>query len=281
MRDFKAARELLERKASALEDGLANFPVPIYGVKANRLPAMVGTGFLLRIRNITFFVTASHVLDEGRESGLWVTDGTRFHQVAMEVYRTRLDAARGLDFDLAFNELPPALHEALSRHTPVDIERCDPNHVPHRQIIYSFIGYPASLNKPKLNTKQLDATMLPYRVVCLKQTLFDQLQLNSSVHLAMEFDPPNTKYPDGSIRTPPTPKGISGCAVWALGSVAEIDRGVALPKVVGVGIAHRRNPERLEATRIAGVLETIRAIRPDLSPYIPSSRFLGVGVTLH
>jgi len=281
MRDFTAERELLERKASALEDTLVNFPVPIFGVKANRLPAMVGTGFLLRIREVTFFVTASHVLDAGSESGLWVTDGTSFHQLAMQMYRTRLDVARGLDFDLAFNELPPALREALSRHAPVEVETCDPNHVPHRQIIYSFIGFPASLNKPKLNSSRFDATMLPYRVVCLKPEVFAQLGLNSSVQLAMEFDPPNTKYPDGITRTPPTPKGISGCAVWALGSVAEIDRGMAVPRVVGVGIAHCRNPERLEATRIAGVLETIRAIRPELSAHIPSSRFLGVGVTIH
>ncbi len=282
MASVEAARAALFQKCSDLEDTLAEFPVPIYGLKSNRVPVLVGTAFLLRIESVIFIVTAAHVIAEGREAGLWVMGNAGFQQLAMQMYCARPDLQHGIDFDVAFNVLPAALRDSLlSRYSAVDIAVCEPNHVVNSKTIYCFLGHPSSLNKQKLNTNTLTATILPYRIVTLQWAEFEALGLNLSMHLAMRFDSPNTKHPDGVVRTPPNPKGASGCAVWSLGSLAEIDQGTASPKVVGVGIAHRTHPDRLEATRIAAVLETIRAIQPDLSLHIPKGQFLGVGVTVH
>jgi len=279
MADLEAARIALDKKIGSLEEELARYALPIFGIRANRLPAVVGSGFLLRIHDRLFIVTASHVLSEGRDTGLWVAAKRGLQQLAMEMYRTKIDQVHGFDFDVAFNVLPDALAEGLlSRYLPVDVPTCDSNHVPSNKHLYVFMGYPGSRTKPNLSTKTVEATILPYRVVMLTRQQFDDLGLNTSVHLAMAFDAPNTRYPDGTTRTPPNPKGISGCGVWSFGTMRQIDHGLSAPTLVGVGIAHCKQPERLEATRMAVVLETIRGIFTELSPYIPKSHYLGVGV---
>ena len=270
----------LEARIAQLEMSLAKYPVPILGVKANKTPSIVGSGFLLHIAHRTFITTAAHVLNEQGDQGLYVPGPNGLHQLAMKIYRTHMDEAHGIDFDLAFNELPADLPGVLSHYASIDIRQADPNHVPSTDTIYSFIGYPASRNKARLDTRTIQPTILPYRAVTLLPEQYEQCGLSTSVHLAVGFDEPNTKYPNGSVATPPNPKGISGCSVWSLGRLPAIDSNVASPQLVGIGIAHMKHPERLEATRIAVLLEAIRQIFPDTSPHIPQSEFFGTSVTL-
>lgn len=272
------ARERLEATIAAMEAALAEIPIPIYGIKPNKVPWLAGSAFILRIADHRFFVTAAHVLNEKGDKGLHVPGPVGLQQLAMQFYRTKIDKVHGFDFDLAFNVVPPHLEKACSRYDPVEIASVDPNHIPSTDTIYSFLGCPSTQNKAKLNTKTLEPTILPYQAVTLPESDYENCGLNTSIHIAVGFDQPNTKYPDGTIRTPPDPKGISGCSVWSLGRLPEIDSGKARAKLVAVGIAHMKHPERLEATRIAMLLECIRQIFPDLAGHIPASKFLGASV---
>ena len=82
----------------------------------------------------------------------------------------------------------------------------------------------------------------------------------------------------GQVVTPTDPHGISGGPVWRLGPIPDVDRGNNEPKVVGIGLEYR--PDALIALRLSFVLETIRSLHPDLSPLIPRSQWIGVGVTV-
>jgi hypothetical protein len=114
---------------------------------------------------------------------------------------------------------------------------------PHR--IFSFRGYPATVNKPNLRDRTLTPTIQPY------SSFFDVTRAEEA----------GTK----KIIQPRKPNGISGGPVWRMGSFAELYRGTKGEKVVGVAVQSRNRPSLLLGTRILVLIEAIRKRCPDLS----------------
>jgi hypothetical protein len=85
-------------------------------------------------------------------------------------------------------------------------------------------------------------------------------------HLVVEFDEKSTLGPDGVLRVPPSPKGLSGGPVWMLGSVPEIVDGLKRPLLAGMAIENKRGG--LIAVRTWILLQIIRALYPDLREVI-------------
>jgi len=245
-------------------------------MSGKRAPILLGTGFFLKIAARYFIVTAGHVLTNERECELGVP-GTRGLYLLPPMFRSHVGSGSIHDFDFAFDELPPPVSAALSRrYRAVPISWTGSNHVPNEMYIYTMVGFPTSRNKPGIRQNMLHAVAHPFHAGTLVYEEYERRGLDVALHLALGLQPLGIKNVDGSVRTSPNPRGISGCGVWCVGTPDAIAAGQRKVALVGIGVRYDKNSKHVEATRIAVLLEAMRDLYPELSPHIPRSEYVEV-----
>lgn len=276
--------EDLARGAAAMEQveatqaRLGGIVIPVYGEKSNKVPFLSGTAFMLRIEDAVFLITASHTLRIYPTSRLDVAVNREHVGLNANFTRTKVDGA----VDLAFARLDERMQELTSSYRVLTMDNIDVTDWPSEHKMYSFVGFPHSLNKVNLKTKTFEPNIQPY--TSHKPLLLEDYEkhgLNPCATIAVFFDLSQAEEQGtGRVVVPKAPVGISGGPVWRLGTFQEFHQRTNREKVVGVAVSFELKPDMLLGVRIGVVLEGIRKKHPELSDYLPSNPRCRVTVTL-
>lgn len=246
-----------------LEQRILPYTFGLYGIRPNRMPQLVGSAFVVEVKTAEFIVTAAHVLRANRASNLLAGVRTLNPLEGGEIFR-------GEEFDIAVIPVRPDLHGALADVARVRLDLVDVNDTPVPGVLYSFTGYPASRNKADLRAKEVTNEPTLITAPTGPLAVYEALGVNPETHIAIEYR--QTEWRD--LRTKniaaPAPQGMSGGAIWRIGTPADVARGVLGERLIGVGIEHRNG--MLVGVRIALALAIIGHAMPELRPMIPMPR---------
>lgn len=245
--------------------------IPVYRGQGRR-ESLIGSGVLLAIGNVKFFCTAAHVFDALGKTPLVLHGEGPAHFVKTQAHVTQVPTSGRDDdkYDLLIDRFEADRAKWFSDSRFITIPEIDQDEMPdYRSLLYTFAGYPASANRsgrePKLAT-YTDGPLPPEK--------YESYGFTPNLHLITGFNKKQMIDEAGTTVTPTDPHGISGGPVWRLSYPSEGQRTVFRPKLVGIGLECRA--DALIALRLSLVLETIRALYPDVSAAIPQSQWIGV-----
>jgi hypothetical protein len=271
------SREQIRRaRINAAEDAAQNAACPVYGIAGTKgLP--IGSGFLLRVEEEIFFITAAHVLHERHACTLHVPGATEAIPLEGKAYWTgarRPSKTPDFEHDLAFLALTPELSGAISGTsvlTPADIFV---NHRSDRGVLYGFVGFPEDENQPLPDNKFLRKSVY-FGCQPAQQTAYDWLRYDPRTHFVADFDYQQLVERGGEVVAGPRATGISGGPAWTLGRIKDVMFGVSRPSVIGVTIEWWQEKRWLVALRAAIFIEAIKHFYPHLAPRLPESEYMG------
>jgi hypothetical protein len=243
--------------------------VPLYrGAGRHRSPNLIGTGFPVHIGTRKILLTAAHVVACLENEHFYIPNGPTLEPFDGRIRRIGTSNGNRYDdeIDLALIDLDEEQSKRLSRYVCVRIAEMEfPTFRVEPQVLYSFIGYPASRNKAKHRVTELTPTLLRFRGIPIAVDQYRKFGRSFETHLIMEFDGKSAMGPNG-IQIPPSPKGLSGAPVWMLGSIPELVDGSPKPLLAGMAIENKRGG--LVAVRMWLILQIIRTIYPELRELI-------------
>lgn len=245
---------------------LGAYAIPILTYrKATQSPYLVGSATLFRSGSEHFLITAKHVIDE-LEDGIIVTSGnTGFLRFPAEMATFEYRPGTGRDHDICVARLGSDVVQNLHGYFKIVDERQVSVVLPdNKLVLYAFVGYPHSKNKPKPNAVASEIKLKAFYYVLRKQRDLSSLHVtDKSEELHVAFSAPLDRMMDVNFANPhqgPAPYGISGCGVWRL--VLNATTGmVDSCMLVAVGIEYLRKDAAFVATRIQSPLAAIVQFR--------------------
>jgi hypothetical protein len=254
------------------------YAIPVYS-GASHDEELIGSGVLLKIGDAKVFCTAAHVFDKLARTPMILHADAPAQQAHAQPHVTRIpDSGRNADkYDLYIDRFGIDRQHWFREDRYLTIGNIDQNELPQStHILYMFAGYPASANRA--SRVRRPPVLATYVVSPRVLAWYEENGFVANMHLVAAFNPKKMNSETGQIVTPRKPEGISGGPVWRLGHKVDVERRTYEPRAIGIGLEYRR--DALIALRMSFVLETIRSLHPDLSPLIPRSELIGVGVTV-
>src|SRR5258705_550853 len=138
----------LQFALSRIEARILPYTTGLFATRSNRLPQLIGSAFIVRVRDRDFMITAAHVLRENRGSNLFGGTRTLRPLQGGSIYRSN-------EVDIGVIPIEPVAHDALLDVARLRPEDTDVNDTPEPGVLYTFTGYPASRNKPDLRVKEV------------------------------------------------------------------------------------------------------------------------------
>lgn len=270
---------ILDHRLWGVDQALARYSLPIYCAHGKRAPTLVGTGFLLQVDTHTVIVTAAHVIEHEGEGELVIPGAEGFYRLP-QMYRSCVKATSAPDFDVAFDVLHPVHAKALRRYAAVPVSWVDSNHIPDRDYVYTLIGFPVSRNKQGIRSNTIRGVVHRFHAQALDAADYEVFGLDQTLYLMLSERSLNIVGPNGRLRTPPSPYGISGCGIWCVGAADSIADGAVALSLVGIATRYIGRSRQFQGTRIALVLEALRDLFPSLSGDIPKSQYVQVDFVL-
>jgi hypothetical protein len=257
---------------TAFEDAVSACIVPVYALDEERVVTAAGSAVLLQ-PSIDRYVllTAGHVLDNSRVSPLMTWGGAatgfvglRGQAVSTEPAYPRRDEDR---IDLAALELDTETVEALSRTDA----RFAPGSVLRLRGIpdgfYSFIGYPEVLNEPvgtwdgERTTYTVQRHIVSFSVQKAEEAEYRRVRCTSTQNFVGLFDHQALiESGELTVAPGPHPRGISGGAVFYLGTADDIFHQRNSVKLAGVGTEYHHTEGLIVAASAASVRGAVRAL---------------------
>lgn len=271
------ARIALEKVAAA-HQRLHGLALPIYAEDERGIYALEGSAFLLQVGPAIFLVTAAHTLAVHERSPLWVPARGKTFPLNANFAHSRVDGV----VDVAFARLDARMDPLLEDARILTVDDIDVDDWPDPHRFYTFYGYPVTASKTNTAMKTLSHAALPYSShTPVPLEAYERHGLTPASAVAVYFGLKKAEEEgSGRIVQPKKPVGISGGPVFRIGDYAELARGEANEKVVGLGVEFRRSPDMLIGARIALVTEGIRAKHPDLTDHLPVSQRYKVNVSI-
>lgn len=223
---------------------------------------VIGTGTLYEDERGPVLVTARHVLEELDGEPIVVggdKEFVRFHGGSVTI---EYAGPPTVDADVAVVRLPDAVKAALSGRC----QFCVPSDVGDfadydKLILYAFVGYPHTKNKPKYErTAEREMRSMYYLV--REFAPLDALASTSKTdrwHVAFHGPFKEARTLEFTRIQPPAPRGISGGGVWKV-EIQQEPLVLLKPKLVGIGIEHSRQGHVFVATRVEAVLAALRVL---------------------
>jgi hypothetical protein len=257
------------RKRHAAEDAVQRYCTPVYGVDDKSQPYVVGSGTLLDIGDLSFLVTAAHVLDENANTTLYLP-GNPLVSMEGRAVKTQapLENRKSDTIDLAIVRIDRGLIDRVVNVSTISIDQIDPTDTPQPLTSYGFVGYPSSQNKPKPK-RQLRLSSYILGVLPMAPERYADVGAHPSLHFAGNFDRSQVMNRNSQRVTAPNPEGMSGGGVWRLGTYADIEHDRAIPKLIAVGIEHHADRKLLLGVRAAFVIESLRECFPEIAALLP------------
>jgi len=244
---------------------------PIYRLAPRATPELIGSAVLLRVGELNFLCTATHVLDARESADLLLPNGDYLEPFAATAVRTSAPGAGISDpYDIAFMYLNDAYSQRFAHYEFVRVpDGVDQDDVPCDGRIYSFVGYPETKNRSMASALSVRADSRIFSGASLSPVEYDSLHYNHATHLVVAFNKKKMAASDGSVQAPPDPHGLSGGPVWRIGDVPQLVNQTNVEKLVGIAIEYRNNA--LVSVRISVVLEMIRLSFPIAGTLIEDS----------
>ena len=185
-------------------------------------PVLEGTGFLLKIADAAFLVSAAHVfagvVKDRRTMLMGLAPGIPLANLSgmmIEVSRDRDNV------DIAFARLPDATAAEISKHKKfLRLDEVDLDHAPPFPGWYCVVGF------PRAHTEIIAADQVvklnPY---CLHTSLYEgdlrdeDFTIGTSV--ALSFAPLGLSDANGESVRVPVLGGISGCGIWRIATSSD------------------------------------------------------------
>ncbi len=254
---------------------------PIYGLDNRDRPQLIGSAVLLSVTPHIFLITAAHVLDENKDTTLYLAGRHEPIEVAGPSYRVLAPPSgrRDDNLDVGFILLAGAMVNELARFTVLTPQDIDVDDLPAHHTLYGFVGYPGTRNKPLPGRK----FQLSSAVFVLTPTPLDRyapLGLNPLLHFVADFDRNKLVDRQKGLITGPQPHGLSGGGVWRLGRHDEFLAGSHTEKLIGIGIEYRESTKVLVGVRMSLVVASLAKCYPDIAAQLPQPTRIGVNVAI-
>ena len=250
---------------------LGRYSIPILTIgKRKKSPFLVGTGTLYCSGSDVFLITAKHVIDD-LEGGSIVTGGKNgFIRFSADKAAFEYSKGNGRDHDICIIRISTNVIQNLhSFYRFVADKDMSVVQTYDRLILYAFVGYPHSKNKPKPNSMVNMITLKPFYYAVNEFIDINDLAaaVDKSNELHVAFKAPFIEFKDiNSLvpMTPPKPKGVSGCGVWMV--VLDKYTGIVSQcALVAVGIEYLEQENAFLATRISSPVTAIKLFRDYLA----------------
>jgi hypothetical protein len=252
----------------------ANCVCPIYAASDRGRPNLIGSATLLDFGKARFLVTAAHVHDEYLENKvtLYIGASGPLLELPQPLQTTVVPSGNRDDdrLDIAFVRLPDSLADQISKgrfFLPFTLIDVNDSFRPRTQCM--FTGYPASREKTNYGNRKVKPLCFSYTGQVIAPTRMPELGLYVDAHIAVEFNREKIFNQNNQPASFPSPKGMSGGAVWCGDGNSRLWL-IDLPvRLVGIGIEDPKNQNTLVAVRIHLVLAAIAKFNPDINQLIP------------
>jgi len=269
----------------ALKRQMQQFVCAIYGVRGDE-GALIGSGFLLQLREKLILVTAAHVLHARHRFNLQIFGQTKIVpivRVSGAEYSTGPSQDQGspdFEHDIAFLILDTAAMQEPPSTRPLLPSDLDLGDLPAGQSAYGVVGFPGSENK-RLPGFSIQRTSIFYGGQAAGRDKYERLGYDTRTHFIMSFERERMMDHSGKIVAVSEPYGMSGGPVFKLGTFEEIDNQTARPRVIAMTIEWWQGLEILVGVRLPLLTETIRQVLPEIAAELPHSPHVRTNVAVN
>jgi hypothetical protein len=219
----------------------------------------IGTGVLIDISDITFLLTAAHVIDEMKygdiliptNAGLKSLEGT-FSYLETPNKKTRAKDKLDIGYFKLETNFARSLHNDLNVINIDDIVFLDDA---TQSVIYTFAGYPSSKTKTRSNFAQSEPYY--YSGYSVEKEIYSKYGYNPNFHIIVKFRRHSSVTAIGEKYFPPFPRGISGGGIYVW---PEEFQGQLIPtgrKLVGIVHTYKQDEGLLIGTNIQAFIKCI------------------------
>lgn len=197
----------------------------------------IGTAVFVDFQNKPFLFTAAHVTDDMANGRLLVPTVDGLSEI--EGYTAYIDlppeTSRSEDsVDMAYIRLSSVFASKLCFHfKPLPQKKIRLISSALELGVVSVVGYPASKSKKKQDSFQSE--MCYYRGVVADSETYSSLELCPTSSTVIHFHKKRIVKPETMENyAPPSPKGVSGGALFAWPHGAELSQDWSIPELVGI-----------------------------------------------
>lgn len=254
----------------------------IYRVDASSNPEQFGTGVFLNVGDHYFLVTAAHVLDDNKDSTLYIPSNKSGVLVTLEgaSFKSIADGGdRNNDrTDVGVVMLKPDLVDEIRRGSFLPVAMADVDDIGKQGDIYIAMGYPAKKNEQvDLAKKTFKRSPASYTANILPDEKLSAIGVQRGSHLLLAFKKRHSRDTTGKDITAPDPYGMSGGPLWRF----DIYTGQQpSSRLVGILIEWRDEVGGILAVRVPIVLAGIAHQFPKLGDCIPKTITVSVSVKM-
>lgn len=196
----------------------------------------VGTGVFLDFQSAPFLLTAAHVTDELKSGKLLVPTVSGLSEI--EGYHAHIDLLPELTrnddcIDMAYFRLTSNFARSLCAYFYPLIGKTELISSSLELGVVSVVGYPAS--KGKRNAFKFTSELFYYRGVASGQEVYERYDLHHDGNIIIHFHKKRAVNPEnGKSMNPPSPRGVSGGAIFSWPQGHEFSQDWSKPKLVGI-----------------------------------------------
>ena len=196
----------------------------------------IGTGVFLDIQSEPFLFTAAHITDDTKNGKLLVPTANGLEEI--EGYLAHIDLlpeiSRNDDsIDMAYYRLRTSFARNLCAYFSPLIKQTELFESSLNFGMLSVVGYPASKGKKKKNI--FSSELAFYRGSPANEELYIKHELLKDQNIIIHFSKKETISPEnGKQINPPSPRGVSGGAIFAWPYGHEFSQDWSIPKLVGI-----------------------------------------------
>ncbi|WP_417534752.1 hypothetical protein [Marinobacterium stanieri] len=196
----------------------------------------IGTGIFLDFQSAPFLLTAAHVTDEMGIGRLLVPTINGLSEI--EGYHAHIDLLPELtrsddSVDMAYFRLTSDFARSLCSYFYPLIGKTELLTSSLELGVVSVVGYPAS--KAKRKASKFTSELAYYRGVAADQEVYDLHDFLYDENIIVHFHNKRAVNPEnGKSINPPSPRGVSGGAIFSWPEGHEVSQDWSKPKLVGI-----------------------------------------------
>lgn len=256
----------IQRMPMASLSALTKYMCPIYRVGLRGNPVLLGTAVPVEVSGESFLLSAAHVLDENRDSTLYVFMGEELTPLIAPDSCTNTLPSMGTreddPIDIACMRLETETRRALDSVCFLKPRQLEVNEVSGAGCAYTFMGYPHAKNGPRWGKQSLRPDPWSYSCPSVPKQDYKKLGYSPRTHVIVPFDKRQVLNADGRIVEAPDMKGMSGGPVWRYSASG-------VPKVAAIGTDHKRRGKILVGVRMDIFIEVLGCHWPYVRHALP------------
>ncbi len=212
----------------------------------------IGTGVFLEFQSLPFLFTSAHVTDDLSKGKLLIPTAHGLSEI--NGYLSHIDllpetSRKDDSVDMAYYKLNSLFASQLCMYFKPLQNNIDILPSALELSAVSVVGFPASKAKKKGNT--FSSELLYYRGIAADKDIYEKYKLSPEHNIIIQFNKKNTVSPkDGKHYMPPSPRGVSGGAIFAWPTGKEISQDWSLPKLVGIFHSYKEKEGLLIGTTL-------------------------------